>query len=221
MWSKGAQKDYLDTYDEYDEYEEGDESEIQSKTESPEVEIKSDEIKSDEIKPVEIKPVEIKPVEIKPVEIKSVEIKPVEIKSDEQNILNYEYTSEEDDFYIIKSPNNNNKLNNYEMYNDEIMFDNFENYSYNKSFNLYRKYKEGNSVQNIIKRFGFKKLKSNYNNIYYLDKTMYFIWKYNRNSKTGEDELVRVDDEKWDYLKTTNINTIIYDRYLPQPVVCY
>jgi hypothetical protein len=50
---------------------------------------------------------------------------------------------------------------------------------------------------------------------------MYFIWKYNRNSKTGEDELVRVDDEKWDYLKTTNINTIIYDRYLPQPVVCY
>lgn len=200
MWSKGAQKDYLDTYDEYDEYEEGDESEIQSKTESPEVEIKSDEIKSDEIKPVEIKQ--------------------VEIKSDEQNILNYEYTSEEDDFYTIKSPNNN-KPNNYEMYNDEIMFDNFENYSYNRSFNLYRKYKEGNSVQNIIKRFGFKKLKSNDNNIYYLDKTMYFIWKYNRNSKTGEDELVRVDDEKWDYLKTTNINTIIYDRYLPQPDVCY
>lgn len=201
MWSKGAQKDYLDTYDEYDEYEEGDESEIQSKTESPEVEIKSDEIKSDEIK--------------------QVEIKAVEIKSDEQNILNYEYTSEEDDFYIIKSPNNNNKLNNYEMYNDEIMFDNFENYSYNKSFDLYKKYKEGNSVHNIIKRFGFKKLKSNDNNIYYLDKTLYFIWKYNRNSKTGEDELIRVDDEKWNHLKKTNTNSIIYGRYLPQPVVCY
>jgi hypothetical protein len=192
MWSKGAQKDYLDIYDdcdeEYDDYYE-------------------EEQKS--------KPVEVAKVEIKPVEVKSVEVKPVEIKV-EQAIQKSEYSSDEEDY---------DKTSTgpivYEVSDEELMFDNYENFSYNGNMDFYKKYRQENSALNIIKRFGFKKLKSKDNNHYYLDKTLYFIWKYRKNIKTREDELVRVDDEIWNTLKKLNDNIVIYDRYLPQPILCY
>ncbi len=189
MWSKGAQKDYLDVYEdcdeEYDDYYE------EEKAEQKQVEPKS------EIKPQ---------VEVK------VEVKPVEEKE-----LVSEYSSD-DDYDIITSVC---KPVVYERHNEELMFDNFDNFSYDNSMEFYKKYRESNSAGNIIKRFGFKKLKSNDNNTYYLDKTLYYIWKFVKNSKTGEDELIRVDDSQWETLKRINKETIIYDRYLPQPIICY
>jgi hypothetical protein len=189
MWSKGAQKDYLDIYDdceeEYDEYYE-----------------------EEEQKPVQSK------VEIQPkIEVK-VEEKPVETKVEEIS----EDDSTDDDYYVSQVQI---KPVVYETHNEELMFDNYDNFSYDGSLEFYKKYKQANSVQNIIKRFGFKKLKSNDNNHYYLDKTLYFIWKYNKNNKTGEDELIRVDDEVWNKLRRMNDNTVIYDRYLPQPIMCF
>lgn len=193
MWSKGAQKDYLDVYEdcdeEYDDYYE------EEKPEQKQVEPKS------EIKPQ---------VEVK------VEVKPVEVKVEEKELVS-EYSSEDDyDFTTTVC-----KPVVYERHNEELMFDNFDNFSYDNSMEFYKKYKESNSAGNIIKRFGFKKLKSNDNNTYYLDKTLYYIWKFVKNTKTGEDELIRVDDSQWETLKKHNQNTVIYDRYLPQPIICY
>ncbi len=199
MWSKGAQKDYLDTYDdcdeEYDDYYE--------------------EVKP-EVKP-QVKSVEVKVVEVKPIEVKVVEVKPVEVKNVET--VQKDYLSDEDDYEdyntLIKGPIV------YEVNDEELMFDNYSDFSCNGSMDFYKKYRQENSSQNIIKRFGFKKLKSKDNNHYYLDKTLYFIWKYSKNIKTGEEELVRVDDEMWNILKKMNDNVVIYDRYLPQPILCY
>ncbi len=191
MWSKGAQKDYLDVYEdcdeEYDDYYE------EEKTEE---------------KPVQQK------VEIIP-EVK-VEVKTIEVKVEEKESVPEYYSDDDYEFSISVC-----KPVVYERHNEELMFDNFDNFSYDNSMEFYKKYKESNSAGNIIKRFGFKKLKSNDNNTYYLDKTLYFIWKFVKNTKTGEDELVRVDDSQWETLKGINKETTIYDRYLPQPIVCY
>lgn len=194
MWSKGAQKDYLDIYDdceeEYDDY-----YEEEQKQDQPKVEVQSK---------VEVK-VEVKQVETK-VEVKAEE--KIEVSEDESD----------DDYYLSQVPI---KPVVYEIHNEELMFDNYDNFSYDGSMEFYKKYRQENSAQNIIKRFGFKKLKSHDNNLYYLDKTLYYIWKYTKNIKTGEDELIRVDDEVWNKLRNINTNTVIYDRYLPQPILCY
>ena len=191
MWSKGAQKDYLDVYEdcdeEYDDYYE------EEKTEEKSVQQK-----------VEIV------AEVK------VEVKTVEVKVEEKESVPEYYSDDDYEFSTSVC-----KPVVYERHNEELMFDNFDNFSYDNSMEFYKKYKESNSAGNIIKRFGFKKLKSNDNNTYYLDKTLYFIWKFVKNTKTGEDELVRVDDSQWETLKRINKETTIYDRYLPQPIVCY
>jgi hypothetical protein len=199
MWSKGAQKDYLDTYEDCDE--------------------EYDDYYEEEVKP-ELKPkeniIEAK-VEVKPIEVKAIEVKAIDIKLVET--IKKEYSSDEDDYEdyntLIKGPIV------YEVNDEELMFDNYSDFSYGGSMDFYKKYKQENSPQNIIKRFGFKKLKSKDNNYYYLDKTLYFIWRYHKNNKTGEEELVRVDDEMWNTLKKMNDNVVIYDRYLPQPILCY
>ena len=191
MWSKGAQKDYLDVYEdcdeEYDDYYE------EEKTEEKSVQQK-----------VEIV------AEVK------VEVKTVEVKVEEKESVPEYYSDDDYEFSTSVC-----KPVVYERHNEELMFDNFDNFSYDNSMEFYKKYKESNSAGNIIKRFGFKKLKSNDNNTYYLDKTLYFIWKFVKNTKTGEDELVRVDDSQWETLKRINKETTIYDRYLPQPIICY
>jgi hypothetical protein len=195
MWSKGAQKDYLDTYSDYEEEEYYEEEE---------------EVKVEEEKPV----VEIK-VESKPIqeEIKIVE-KKMESETDEEYYDEYE---------VINSKLQSEHKFNFDEYyfNDELIFDNYYNFTVNNDLEPYKKYQQINSPVGIIKRFGFKKLKSNDKNVYYLDNTLYFIWKYIKNIKTGEEMLVRPDEDVYKNLKALNMNYTIYDKYLSQPLICY
>jgi hypothetical protein len=198
MWCKGAKNDYLDTYDDYEEEDFDD-------YEEPNVEVKV------EIKPVEVKAVEIKPIEIKPVEVKR------EVLFDSESDSDYEEYSKKEKLHKF---NFFEDIDIDEMYIDEVLFDNINSISVSNP-ELYRVYKEYNSIRNIIKRFGFKKLKSNDKNIYYLDKVLYFIWKLVKNPKTNEEELVKVEDKVYDTLKKVNTDVVIYDRYLKQPQMCY
>ena len=81
------------------------------------------------------------------------------------------------------------------MYIDEVLFDDIHSMSTSNP-ELYKAYKDYNSVSSVIKRFGFKKLKSNDKNIYYLDKVLYFIWKHIKNPKTNEEYVVTKDTMK-------------------------
>jgi hypothetical protein len=199
MWSKGAQKDYLDIYDdeeeEYDDYEEP--SRVEEK---PKVEVK-------------VIPVEVKAVEIKPVEVKQ------EVLFDSESDFNSDY-----DEYSKKEKlhkfNFFEDVNINEMYIDEVLFDDIQSMSTSNP-ELYKAYKDYNSVSSVIKRFGFKKLKSNDKNIYYLDKVLYFIWKHIKNPKTNEEFLVKAEDKMYDILRKLNTETLIYDRYLGQPEIYF
>ena len=201
MWCKGAKNDYLDTYDDYeedyDDYEEP--SNVEERTN------------------VEEKP----KVEIKPVEVKAVEIKPVEVKR--EVLFDSESDSEYEEYSRKEKLHKFNFFENVdidEIYIDEVLFDNIHSMSVSNP-DLYKVYKKYNSIRNVIKRFGFKKLKSNDKNIYYLDKVLYFIWKLVKNPKTNEEELVRVDDKIYDTLRKLNTECVIYDRYLAQPQMYY
>jgi hypothetical protein len=195
MWSKGAKNDYLDTYDEdnYDDeyYEEDDKNENENENKNKE------ELKVEE-------------------KIKTPSISESETESETES----ESESEDDDYTVNESIIYKDE-DDYELYNDELIFDNYTTFICNNNLNEYNKYKEINSPKNIIKRFGFKRLKSNDNNFYYLDSTLYFIWKYFKNSKTGEEYLVRPDDEIYKKIRAINTNHIFYDRYLNQPQIYY
>lgn len=200
MWSKGAKNDYLDSYDYEEEYDDYEEIKEEPKTEVKEVE-----------KPLE--QIEVK-MEINVVISENI-ISKSEYDSDyEEDMVN--------NYRIKKDLNskNQNRYNNDEMYIDELLFNDYDFYNVNNN-ELYKKYKQYNSISNIIKRFGFKKLKSNDKNTYYLDKTLYFIWKYVNDPKTNEEQLVRVDDVVYNKLRSLNTGSIIYDRYLAQPEVYY
>lgn len=197
MWSKGAQKDYLDTYDDYEE-EYDDYVEEQEVEEKPKVEVK-------------VIPVEVKAVEVKPVEVKQ------EVLFDSEDDSDYEEYSKKEKlnkFNFFENVNNN------EIYIDELLFEDIHSMALSNP-EIYKAYNEYNSIRNVIKRFGFKKLKSNDRNIYYLDKVLYFIWKLVRNPKTNEEELVRVEDKVYETLRKLNTECVIYDRYLNQPQIYF
>jgi hypothetical protein len=198
MWSKGAQKDYLDTYDEYEEdYDEYEEVET----------VKVEEKVQENPKEIEIKSA----IEIK------VESTPVfQSENDSDYEEEYSRNCKINKTLYLKGKNQIDS----DVYIDELMFSNYEVLSVGNK-ELYKRYREQNSVPSMIKRFGFKKLKSNDKNTYYLDKTLYFIWKYVNNYGTNEAQLVRVDDAIYKNLKNLNGDTIIYDRFLSQPEMCY
>jgi hypothetical protein len=72
-------------------------------------------------------------------------------------------------------------------------------------------------AQNIIERFRLKKLKSHNSGEYYFDNVYYFIWKYEKNSETAEESLVRPPDDACKRLRTLNEMTPIQQPFLEQP----
>jgi hypothetical protein len=72
-------------------------------------------------------------------------------------------------------------------------------------------------AQNIIERFRLKKLKSHNSGEYYFDNVYYFIWKYEKNSETAEESLVRPPDDACKRLRTLNDMTPIQQPFLQQP----
>jgi hypothetical protein len=73
------------------------------------------------------------------------------------------------------------------------------------------------AAQNTIKRFNLRKLKSpkEDTNTYYGDRATYFLWKYEKNSATGEELLVKPSKDV--YLKLQQVNSIRFKPFLAQP----
>lgn len=70
-------------------------------------------------------------------------------------------------------------------------------------------------AQQAIKRFRLKKLKSLNNGAFYFDKVTYYIWQLVKDNKTGDEILVKPDEEVSKKLR--EINEILYEPFLSQP----
>ncbi len=69
-------------------------------------------------------------------------------------------------------------------------------------------------AQRAIKRFRLKKLKSQ-TDVYYLDNVYYYIWKYEKDPDTGEERLLKPDEDTCEHLR--ELNTIIFKPFHVQP----